>query len=138
MTHQAFIKKYTGKKIDFDGAFGGQCVDLFRQYVKDVLNLPQAKSVRSAAQFYEDYDRDPVLVKHYLRIPNTLTFVPKVGDIMIWKRSAGGGHGHIAVVHTANVWSFVSFDQNWRKLNVCELTKHNYLFPGVYGVLRPR
>ena len=32
-----FINKYINTKVDFDGAFGAQCVDLFRQYCKDVF-----------------------------------------------------------------------------------------------------
>ena len=36
MTLTHFVKKYNGKKVYFDGAFGAQCVDLFRQYNKEI------------------------------------------------------------------------------------------------------
>ena len=34
MTLEEFVNKYIGRKVDFDGAYGAQCVDLFRQYNK--------------------------------------------------------------------------------------------------------
>ena len=34
-----FVKKYENKKVDFDGVYGAQCVDLFRQYVKECLGI---------------------------------------------------------------------------------------------------
>lgn len=139
MTHDQFITKYSGKKIDWDGKYQGQCVDLFRQYCHDVFGMKkQPRGVYGAADFWENFELDPVLKLHFFRIPNTLDFIPKKGDVMVWKRSAGKGYGHISIVHSANVWTFISFDQNWRKLNVSELTKHNYLYPGVYGVLRKK
>lgn len=138
MNLKQFIAKWNGKKCDWDGYYGGQCVDLFRQYCKEVLKVPQPKPVKGAADFWEKFDQDLNLKKSFVRIPNTLTFVPKQGDVMIWKRSAGQGYGHVAIVDSANVWSFISFDQNWRKISVSELTWHNYLYPGVYGVLRKK
>ena len=32
MVLKDFIKKNTGACLDYDGAYGGQCVDLFRFY----------------------------------------------------------------------------------------------------------
>ena len=138
LSHNQFVSKYSGKKVDFDGYYGGQCVDLFRQYCQEVLGVPQPKGVRGAAQFWENFSSDPVLQQNFIQIPNTLTFVPQKGDVMIWTRKAGNGYGHVAMVDSANVLWFTSFDQNWRKLNVSELTRHNYLAPAVYGVLRKK
>lgn len=131
-----FIAKYAGKKIDWDNAYQGQCVDLFRQYNHEVLGIPQPKGVVGAADFWANYTTDPVLNTHFTKIVNTPEFIPQKGDVMVWNKRAGGGFGHIAVVVTANIDSFTSFDQNWRALNVCELTKHDYT--NVYGVLRPK
>lgn len=143
MTFDQFISQYSGKKIDFDGAYGGQCVDLFRQYCKDVLNVPQAYPVpaypdrgRGAADFWTGYSSTPELNKNFTQIKNTPEFVPSKGDVVIWNRNAGGGHGHIAVFTSGDVNSFKSFDQNWRALSVSEITSHNYT--NVYGVLRPK
>ena len=42
MTLTQFIKKYLGTKVDFDGKYGAQCVDLYRQYCAEVLGVPQS------------------------------------------------------------------------------------------------
>ena len=36
-----FVRKYDGCKVDFDGVYGAQCVDLFRQYAKECLVIPE-------------------------------------------------------------------------------------------------
>ena len=50
-----FINKYINTKVDFDNAFGAQCVDLFRQYCKDVLDIPHTGSVDGAKDIYLNY-----------------------------------------------------------------------------------
>lgn len=135
MTFDQFISKYSGKKLDWDKAYQGQCVDLFRFYVHEVLDLPQPRGVVGAADFWTNYESDPILKNNFTQIKNTPDFIPQKGDVMIWNKKAGGGFGHIAVVIEADINSFTSFDQNWRALNVSEPTKHDY--KNVYGVLRP-
>lgn len=131
MTLVQFIDKYKGKKIDYDNAFGGQCVDLYRQYCKEVLNVPQSPSVTGAADIWVSY-----LPEYFDQIKNTPEFIPQEGDIMIWNKKAGGGFGHVGVVVSADINGFTSFDQNWFKISVCELVKHTYA--NVYGVIRAK
>ena len=137
ITLKQFIDKYKGKKLDWDKAYQGQCVDLFRFYNHEVLNISQPKGVVGAADFWANYDSDPILKDNFTQIKNTADFKPLEGDVMIWNKRAGGGFGHIAVVsdNSADLNNFNSFDQNWRALNVSEITKHTY--SNVYGVLRP-
>lgn len=136
MTTQEFIEKYTGKKLDWDKAYGGQCVDLFRFYIHEVMTTQQPKGVVGAADFWTGYDSDPILKDNFTKIANTPDGVPQEGDVIIWNKKAGGGFGHIAVFIKGNANTFTSFDQNWRALNVCEPTEHNYT--NVYGWLRPK
>lgn len=138
MTLDQFITKWNGKKADWDNAYGGQCVDLFRFYNNEVLEISQPKGVVGASDFWANYDTDPVLNTNFTKIPNTADFKPSKGDVMIWNKNAGGGFGHISIVsdNNATLDKFWSFDQNWRALNVCEITEHNY--NNVFGVLRPK
>lgn len=138
MTLSQFITKWNGKKADWDNAYGGQCVDLFRFYVHEVLGLSQPRSVVGASDFWANYNTDPILRDNFNQIKNTADFKPLAGDVMIWNKKAGGGFGHIAIVSDdkATLSTFWSFDQNWRAINICEITKHDYL--NVYGVLRPK
>ena len=58
-----FLTKYTGIKVDYDGAYGSQCVDLFRQYCQDVLNIPHTGACATsggAKDLYLDYNKMPL------------------------------------------------------------------------------
>jgi uncharacterized coiled-coil protein SlyX len=135
MTLDAFITKYLGKKIDWDGYYGGQCVDLYRQYVDEVLEFPQPRGIPGAKDFWTNYDTDPNLRDYYKKIVNTPSGIPQKGDVVIWNSKAGGGYGHVAIFIEGNVSTFTSFDQNWPTLDKCTKTNHDYT--NVYGWLRP-
>lgn len=120
MTHDEFIIKWNGRTIDFDGSFGAQCMDLYRQYVQDVLGCPQSPPVDGAAAVWTTY-----LTQYFTRLDNTPTGVPQKGDIVIWNRNVGYGFGHIAVFDHGDVMSFTSFDQNWGTV-ACHLQRHDY------------
>ena len=130
MNFDEFIKKWLGKKIDFDGYYEGQCVDLYRQYVQEVLNLPQSIPVRGAADIWSTASPS-----YYKLIKNTPTAVPSRGDIIIWNKRVGGGFGHVAIFLRGDVNSFVSLDQNWPTLNKVTETEHNY--KNITGWLHP-
>jgi len=135
ITLKEFVDKWLGKKADFDGAYAGQCVDLFRFYLKEVLDITQPKSVVGAADFWSNYETDPNLNQNFTKIKNTPEFVPEKGDVVIWTRRTGSGYGHIAIFLSGDVNKFVSLDQNWPTLSKVTKTEHNYT--NVYGVLRP-
>jgi len=131
MTAEQFIKKYVGKKVDADGAYGYQCVDLVKKYFPEVLGTPAIRN--NAVDYWTNYP-----TKYLTRITNTASFLPKRGDIMVWGTKVGK-YGHIAIVDTANLNTFVSLDQNWPYSNGTTPAKkitHNY--SGVLGVLRPK
>ena len=141
ITHDEFIKKNLGKALNFDDAYGNQCVDAWRFYVRDVFGFPQSIGVRGAKDIWYNYDK-----KRFLRITNTLTLIPQKGDIAIWGKGFGGGLGHVGVVDEANVNTFRSFDQNFPSegykdkdgnfigTGKAKMVTHNYA--GVLGFLR--
>lgn len=130
MTFDPFIWKYTGKAVDYDGKYGPQCMDLYRQYVKEVLGFPQSKPVPSAKDVWDTY-----LPDFYERISNSPSGVPQKGDIVIWGGNYGP-HGHIAIFIQGNTKQFTSFDQNDPLGSLCHEQLHTY--KGVLGWLRPK
>ncbi len=130
MTFDQFIEKYNNKGIDFDGAFGNQCVDLYRQYVKEVLNLPQSPAVVGAKDIFDTY-----LTSYFTRYNNSPTAVPKKGDIIIWGTKLGQ-YGHVAVFIDGGVTKFNSFDQNYPVGSLCHIQSHTYT--GVLGWIRAK
>ena len=129
-----FLKKYNGKKIDYDGYYSTQCVDLFRQFNKDILGIAQPRGVNGAKDFWTNYPNDPNLYNNFDRIANTPSFVPQFGDVAIW---GNGTYGHIAIcTGKGDVNRFESFDQNYPTGSACHYVTHNY--SGFLGVLRPK
>lgn len=126
-----FFNKYNGKGVDWDGYYGFQCVDLYRQYVKEVVDCPQSPGVTGAADIWDTY-----LNEYFDRIANTPEGVPIKGDILIWSKNAGGGFGHVSIASVGNTDTFTSFDQNWPVGSLCHFQAHNYT--NVLGWLRAK
>ena len=128
MSLQDFIDKYKGKKNDFDGVFGSQCVDLYDFYCRDVIGAP-IHYVTGAKDIWENYPKT-----YFNRIPNTPTGIPQPGDVMIWG-SDYGQWGHVAIVTEADVNKFKALSQNdpvGRKTHI-----KNYTYDFVLGWLQP-
>lgn len=136
MTFTQFINKYNNKGVDFDGSYGNQCVDLFRQYVKDVLGYPQPKGVVGAKDFWTNYETDKPLKDNFIKIPNTPDGVPQEGDVMVWG-ARYGKYGHIAMVTHADVNTFTCFSQNDPIGTLSQKRKYSS-YKGVLGWFRPK
>lgn len=95
MTLTGFVQKYNGKKVDFDGAFGAQCVDLFRQYNKDVYGLPHTGVVEGAKDLFLGYEQLPV-ERRYYEVVNKDEIIP--GDVVVWDGTTTNEYGHVAIV----------------------------------------
>lgn len=134
MTLQEFIKRYENKTVDFDGAYGGQCVDLFNRYLVDVWDIKnpiQQFPVASAYQLY-GYAKNN---SNFMCIPNDPTAVPMPGDVIIWNQGVGP-HGHIGIFIEGDVMNFKSFEQNWNGVQKCKIINHPY--DHVTGWFRPK
>jgi len=130
MTLAEFISKYNNKGIDYDGAYGFQCMDVYRQYTKEVVQGKQSPPVAGAKDVWDTY-----LSEVYTRTANKPDNSPKPGDVVIWGTQLGQ-YGHIAICTEADTNSFISFDQNYPIGSVCHLQKHTYV--GVLGWLHPK
>lgn len=124
MSLNDFIAKWNGRYIDFDGAYGAQCMDLMHQWCVEgfgisngaVLAAPSAKLV---------YMNFATITGRELfdRIPNTDTNVPEEGDILLW---GNGTYGHVAIFIEGDVNGFKSFDQNFPTGSPCHIQNHTY------------
>ncbi|RIL24743.1 N-acetylmuramoyl-L-alanine amidase [Staphylococcus gallinarum] len=103
----SYLVKLKGYWWDFDGAFGAQCFDLANMYWNYLTggrlggyyakDIPFKNNFNGLATVYE----------------NTPSFLPQKGDIVVFNSNYGEGAGHVAIVWSANINSFVSLDQNW-------------------------
>ena len=113
MDLQEFVEKYQRKPVDFDKAYGAQCVDLARQYFKDVWDLPrQPEGVVGASDFFFKHNERPI----QRELCNCVTFTgsqpPPAGSVVIFKSSGTNKFGHIAICLEANYGKIKVFEQD--------------------------
>lgn len=126
MNLDQFVAKYDGKKIDFDGHFGAQCVDLIRQYINEVLGTQQPYGVVGAYQLL-----DNLPVGYEVHLSGEI----KPGDILVWNKGYGE-NGHTAIVLESNPQQVRVFEQNNPIGTKCHSAWHNYGL--VRGWFRPK
>ena len=135
MTFDEWVKKNLGKYIDYDEAYGVQCVDLIKSYIKNVLCFTP-ESIGNAINYFNNYSSSSYLQKHFTRIHNTTEFIPKRGDIGVFKTSSGKGHVVICTGDGTTSW-FTDYEQNTDgKGSEMKLVKRGY--QNFLGVLRPK
>ncbi|PIE98617.1 MAG: CHAP domain-containing protein [Treponema sp.] len=130
-----FVKKYNGQKVDFDGHYGSQCVDLFRQYCKDVLNIPHTGGVVGAKDLYKNYERMPKEKRYFQRF-RIEESRPIMGDVIIFDATGGNKYGHVAIVVSANLAETLIFEQDGFKQDGAKLRVVDY--SNALGFLRKR
>jgi len=127
MTLDVFVNKYNGKKVDFDGVFGAQCVDLVRKYWDEGLEIPEhtgaCSTTGGAKDLFLDYDKMPLEKKYFKKIPKNKTFVP--GDVVIWDSTEKNPYGHVAIYLGKLNESFIVFEQNGFEQTGAKITVRN-------------
>lgn len=96
MTLQDFQARWLGKRVDQDGVFGYQCVDLIKQYAKEVLGMTPG-AWGNAIDYWKNTNH-PLLSK-YTRVASQS---PQRGDIVILNGTAGNPYGHIGIATDSN------------------------------------
>lgn len=114
MTLNEFVKKHADKPVDFDGAYGAQCVDLARQYFKEVWGFSQQpEGVVGAQDFFIKHFERPIQKKlcditEYHAGVNE----PPAGAVVIFKSSPNNKYGHIGICVEAGPTRINVFEQN--------------------------
>lgn len=126
-----FVKKYTGKKVDFDGVYGAQCVDLFRQWVKEGLGIPEhtgpCSTTGGAKDLFLDYPKMEKEKKYFTRETKKDMIQ---GDVLIWNETETNKYGHVAIYlgklnNSLIVFEQDGFKQDGAKINI--RSKNNLL-----------
>lgn len=136
MTFDEWVKKYSGKAIDYDGTYGVQCVDLVKHYVKNVLGI-SPQSIGNAIEYYNKRNKVAYLKDNFRWHNNTPDFIPKKGDICVFTSKSGNGHVSVATGEGTTSY-FYSYDQNYPKAQHEPMTKIKHSYNSFLGVLRPK
>lgn len=133
---EQLVKDNLGKAVEKEDSSNlDQCFDWLLAYV-DALGIP-----RSAVRHFRAYEiwtlANDETRKYFDLIPNSLTAVPKKGDVPIFDKTVGpSGHVCLASGNSDGTKSFQSTDQNWNGHLFIEYIWHNY--NGCLGWLRPK
>lgn len=132
MNIQEWMNSVNGKVIDMDGAYGGQCWDLWSSYARNVYGIPAADTNTVdgyAASVYTDrYNRSQALQNTFSREAGN--YMPTYGDVAFWN---GNGMNHVAVVVRDNGnGTLETMSQNPNKAGYMTLTKN-----GIIGYFHP-
>ncbi len=119
-----WVQSQVGKALDYDGAYGAQCVDLIKYYYDYLGCASYARGNGS------DYATN-ALPSGWARLKGAQ---PRFGDILVY---TGGynNYGHVAIYES----DYVSYHQNFNgKQYVVRATcKYNALNNPYWGVIRP-
>lgn len=127
-----FVQKRIKTKIDFDGAYGAQCVDLFRQYCADVLEVGHTGAVIGAKDLVERYGALPKEKENFALI--TDRYGALRGDVAVWGASGKNPYGHVAIVLDACGKNLVVFEQDGFAQDGAKIAERSV--DGVIGYLR--
>ena len=121
----SYLASLKGKGWDFDGAFGWQCYDLANYYWNFLTGGRLKGYYAKNIPFDNNFDGLATVYK------NTPKFLPQKGDIVVFHGGYGGGAGHVEIVWSANLNTFVGLSQNWygggqSKTEVAQLITHTY------------
>lgn len=133
MNIQEWMNSVNGQVVDMDGAYGGQCWDLWSSYARNVYGIPAADTNTVdgyAASVYTDrYNRSQVLQNTFSR--EGANYTPSYGDVAFWN---GAGMNHVAIVVRDNGnGTLNTMSQNPNKAGYVTIDK-----AGIIGYFRPR
>lgn len=133
MNIQEWINSVNGKTIDMDGAYGGQCWDLWSSYAHNVYGIPVADTNTvdgyAASVYTQRYDRSKALQNAFTK--ESANYTPVYGDVAFWKRK---GMNHVAIVIKDNGnGTLQTISQNPNKTGYLNISKN-----GIIGYFHPR
>ena len=132
MNTQEWMNSVNGQVIDMDGAYGGQCWDLWSSYARNVYGIPAADTNTvdgyAASVYNTRYDRSRALQDTFSR--EGADYTPTYGDVAFWD---GNGMNHVAiVVKDNNNNTLDTMSQNPNKAGYVTLSK-----AGIIGYFHP-
>lgn len=143
-----FQAQVIGKSIEKEDSSNlDQCMDLIFAWC-DFLGIPR-DTVRHPVAYQVWTNATDETKKYFDLLTNTLTFIPKAGDIAVFGTKVGNA-GHVSIdTGKSNVINLNTLDQNWdtqhynlgiqngQLIPYTRLVTHNWYY-GIIGFLRPK
>lgn len=105
MKYIDFKNKYLSSRVDADWWFGYQCVDLAKQYSKEVFGISLWRTWHAQDRFRNEKDW-----VNFKKISYSAWKIPPTWAIIFW---AYWSYWHVAIVDEATATSLTILEQNW-------------------------
>jgi hypothetical protein len=133
MNISEWMNSVNGQVVDMDGAYGGQCWDLWSSYARNVYGIPATDTNTvdgyAASVYTARYDRSRALQDTFSR--EGADHAPVYGDVAFWN---GAGMNHVAIVLRDNGnGTLETMSQNPNKAGYTTISK-----AGIIGYFHPR
>ena len=133
MNIQEWMNSVNGQVVDMDGAYGGQCWDLWSSYARNVYGIPATDTNTvdgyAASVYTARYDQSRALQDTFSR--ESANYTPSCGDVAFWN---GNGMNHVAIVVKDNGnGTLETMSQNPNKAGYVTISKN-----GIIGYFHPR
>lgn len=133
----AWMNEHEGWYIDFDNAYGGQCVDVPMRYCHDLFGWNPGGN---ACDYRSNY-----LPDGWQRFQYSAGMIPQPGDIVVYQPNWGdpiwtGEFGHVGLVYSASASGMVTMEQNTGEgdpYGGTRVRKLDRSYGGVWGFIRP-
>jgi len=113
MNHQEWVSKWLGKPIDYDKAYGAQCVDVARQYAADVHGVTNLEGVHGAVDFFVKHSSRPIQIANYFAIKYQEGMEIPQGALVVWGAIISNGNfGHIGICDSSTQLTLTVLDQD--------------------------
>jgi len=123
---QEFVDAHFGSKVDFDGAYGAQCVDLVRQCWEEVWDVPQPPGVVGATDFFTKHEERPLQKQYMDRHNYAAGAVPPAGAAVVFGPTPVNKYGHIGICINATPKAVQLFEQDGFRQDGAKITYRNY------------
>lgn len=104
--YQNFKNEWSGRRVDYDGVYNYQCVDLILQYVKECFGIPSGVSGNAIDYWYRT--STPLFAK----FDKIQTNDCHQGDIVILSGLNGNPYGHIGICDSQTGTTVRLLEQN--------------------------
>ena len=130
-TCEDWMNARIGQALDYDGAYGAQCVDVFNFYLRDVWGISNPIGMYPVGYAYQIFNYNAPA--GWEKISGSGNY--RVGDVVIWNPPRGKKAGHVGIVYSVDGGTVRIFQQNYSgkycSVNVIHSTNL------IRGVFRP-
>ena len=128
----AWMDSKKGKTLDYDGQYGGQCVDYFNYYLKEVWGISNPIGMYPVGSAYQIFDYNAP--SGWTKISGSGNY--RVGDVIIWNKSSSSQHGHVGIIYSVSGSTVMVSQQNYNKMQYVTVQKLHSTGT-IRGVFRP-